>query len=90
VDLPHPAHRHISRGSRRGAAVDMTEMETSAPPIVVPDLRSLEARRHRDRHFDDRVKTAIESSTDLPRRWCFLLGGSHQEMCRARRADPGR
>ncbi len=81
---------HINRGKREAAApaaVDMTEIETSAPPIVVPDLRSLEELdRIADRHFDDRVKSAIENLPETFRApmVLFSLGGlSYQEIADA-------
>jgi RNA polymerase sigma-70 factor (ECF subfamily) len=81
---------HINRGKHEAAApaaVDMMEMETSAPPDVVPDLKSLdELDRIADRHFDERVKAAIEG---LPEHFraplvLFSLGDlSYQEIADA-------
>jgi RNA polymerase sigma-70 factor (ECF subfamily) len=81
---------HINRGRHEAAApaaVDMTETETAAPPDVVPDLRSLdELDRMADRHFDDRVRAAIER---LPEHFraplvLFSLGDlSYQEIADA-------
>jgi len=55
----------INRGKHEAgapAAVDMIEMDSAAPEAVVPDLRRLEELDGiADRHFDERVKAAVEN-----------------------------
>lgn len=78
---------HINRGKREAAApaaVDPTEMEEPAPVEVVADLADLrELSGMADRHFDERVKAALEALPDTYRvpMVLFSLGDlSYQEI----------
>jgi RNA polymerase sigma-70 factor (ECF subfamily) len=65
-------------------AADPTTLEAAAPEAAVPDLRSLgELPALADRHFDDRVKRAVEDLSETYRVpfLLFALGGlSYEEI----------
>jgi len=80
----------INRGKHEAfapAAVDPTEMETTAPDVVAPDLLKIdELDRIADAHFDDQVKAAVEALPETYRvpMVLFALGGlSYQEIADA-------
>lgn len=81
---------HINRGKREAAApaaVDPTEMEEPAPAATVADLSDLrELSGMADRHFDERVKAALDSLPEAYRvpMVLFSLGDlSYQEIADA-------